>query len=307
MKNVVAYTKVIMAIFLWASTIIAGRILSNDMSPLGIAWLRFALSALILLPLLFYKNKGRLPRLSSSMWVRLIGISFVGVFLHSYFLLHGISLLSASQTAVILATTPIFVTIGAHLFANEQCTLAQWFGILVSLLGAAIVVTDGHLRTAMLDLDMQHIKGLLYLVGTMVVWTAFILLSSDYPAKLGNSTFFTYLFVIAAFFFSLAMPMTAGPHIQRITLPGALSVIMFVLSTVLPYSWYIDASNTLGASRASVFTNLMPIFSVTEAMGILNERPSVPFFIGSAIILAGIIFVNHKKTDKPAISDNPAV
>ncbi|MDP1329273.1 DMT family transporter, partial [Klebsiella pneumoniae] len=59
-------------------------------------------------------------------------------------------------------------------------------------------------------------------------------------------------------------------------------------SIVTTFRWML-AIRRIGASQASIFINLMPLFSAIIAMLALGERIALFHFLGGALILAGVI------------------
>jgi drug/metabolite transporter (DMT)-like permease len=67
------------------------------------------------------------------------------------------------------------------------------------------------------------------------------------------------------------------------------SVICFLL-------WNISIAN-LGAGRASLFGNLIPVFSAIEAVLFLNEKISLIHLFSFALVVFGLIIANlHMKS-----------
>lgn len=59
-------------------------------------------------------------------------------------------------------------------------------------------------------------------------------------------------------------------------------------SIITTFLW-MRAVRQIGASQASIFINLMPLFSALIAMAFLGERVAGFHFIGGLLILAGVI------------------
>ncbi len=62
------------------------------------------------------------------------------------------------------------------------------------------------------------------------------------------------------------------------------------------YVWYADGIKTLGATRATAFSNFVPISSIVISALILNEHITMPTIIGGGLVLAGVMLTNSQPT-----------
>jgi drug/metabolite transporter (DMT)-like permease len=65
-----------------------------------------------------------------------------------------------------------------------------------------------------------------------------------------------------------------------------------VLGTAVGFVWFYEGVKALGATRASVFTNLVPIFGVSLAVLLLGEDLLPSMIIGGLVTLVGVSLTN---------------
>jgi drug/metabolite transporter (DMT)-like permease len=65
-----------------------------------------------------------------------------------------------------------------------------------------------------------------------------------------------------------------------------------LLGTAMGFTLYYGAIRRIGASRAGVFINLVPFFSICLSWPILGESVKISVFIGGLILLAGVALTN---------------
>ncbi len=65
-----------------------------------------------------------------------------------------------------------------------------------------------------------------------------------------------------------------------------------LLSTVVGYFFYIEGVSQIGASRTSIFTNLIPVFGVLSSFLLLGETISVWHLASFFLIFLGVLLVN---------------
>ena len=68
-----------------------------------------------------------------------------------------------------------------------------------------------------------------------------------------------------------------------------------MLSTIVGYYLYIEGVTKIGAGRASVFSNLVPVFGVLTSALILQEAVSIWTVVSLALIMTGVYLVNAKR------------
>ena len=64
--------------------------------------------------------------------------------------------------------------------------------------------------------------------------------------------------------------------------------------TALGFFWFYEGVQILGAGRASLFVNLVPVSGVICGILFLQEKPDHSVFIGGALVLAGLFLINRK-------------
>jgi drug/metabolite transporter (DMT)-like permease len=71
-----------------------------------------------------------------------------------------------------------------------------------------------------------------------------------------------------------------------------------VMATGLAFIWYYQGIRAIGAARAGIFINLVPVAAVAMGLAILGEEVGLPMLLGGAMVLAGVFLTNLP--DRPA-------
>ena len=287
---ILTYLSLILTTFLWGGTFISGRMLAASVDPAVAAFLRFLIASTALLLLILAKEK-RLIRPPRSTWLPLFFLGLSGVFAYNVFFFQGLHHITAGRAALVIAGTPLLITLLAALFFGEGLSPRKGIGILLSLAGAVVVISNGHPG------ELLHGgigRGELALLGCVVSWSIYSLIGrkvlqeiSPLHAVCISSLIGTTLLLIPASYHNLL------PSLPAITLLDWTNLAYLgILGTAVGFSLYYQGIQRIGAMRAGIFINLVPVFAVLLSWMILGEviRPLV--LVGGMLVLSGIALAN---------------
>lgn len=290
------YLKLLLTALFWGGTFVAGRIVSRDMGPFEAAFWRFALASVCML-VFTWRLEGRFPRLD---WRRLPGVCFLGltgVLSYNAFFFLGLQTVDAGRAAVIVALNPIAIAVLAALFLGEGMSKVRALGILLSVSGAALAISRGApwelLRGAITWGDAA-------IFGCVASWVAYSLAGKKVMGKLTPPAAVTWSCVTGTLF--LAVPAGARGAFHAVTAhPGAvwLSIVYLgFFGTVLGFTWYYQGVNLIGASRASIFINFVPVSAILLGWLLLGERLHPSLLAGGVMVSLGVYLANRPTRDR---------
>ena len=194
---------------------------------------------------------------------------------------------SAVNLSIIQGALPIFVLLGALALHRTPIRLGQGLGMLITLVGIAVVASKGDLHT---------LAGLKFNIGDIMVLACCVLFAGFTLALRGRPgaasvAFFTGL-AIAAFTTSLPLVAleAATGGLQWPTLKGWLLLLYIgILPTALAQMAYMKAVELIGPGRAGLFINLVPVFGAIMAVVILHEPFGLHHAAALALVMAGIL------------------
>jgi drug/metabolite transporter (DMT)-like permease len=287
----VVYLKLFLTALFWGGTFIAGRQVAQDLGPYSIAFLRFALASALLLGLIRLKE-GRLPRLSIGQLPLVLLLGLTGIFAYNVLFFKGLRLIEASRAALIVATCPAFIALASVVFLREKLIGPQVIGIPLSILGAAVVISKGDLhRIAAGGIG----PGELFIVGCVLSWAVYSLVGKVVLRRLSPLASVSYSSLAGAAALALPalsedLPRTFG-HISA--LDWTSIVYLAVFGTVLGFVWFYEGIRVIGATRAGLFINFVPISAVVLAFFLLGEPVTWSLALGAALVLSGVYMTNR--------------
>lgn len=208
---------------------------------------------------------------------------------------NAISLSSMSVAAVLLYTSPVFVTIMSALLFKEAITPVKLSALVITFLGCVLV-------TGLLPLGREHVSGLtvLFGLGAGFGYALYSIFGKFALEKYSSSTVTFYTILFCAVF---SLPLS-GFHRnlsvlgdQR-TWAGALGIGL--LCCVLPYFLYTDGLRDAEPGKAAILATAEPF--VAAALGILlyHEEITAYKLLGMAAIFCAILLLNRPARPKDA-------
>ncbi|MEF2230880.1 MAG: EamA family transporter [Pseudodesulfovibrio sp.] len=286
------YLLLILSMALWGATWVAGRVVAQSLHPMSAAVLRFIVASLGLV-LMVWRSEGRLPRLERHQIVPAVFLGFTGVFAYSYFFFTGLQTTPAGRAALIVACIPVCISVLSALFCGEKFGPVRIVGALLSLVGVSVVIADGnplHLLSGGMG------RGDVMILGCVVSWVAYSLGGRSAMKKMPPLTAVTWSCIIGTLFLlPAALPNGLVEDVLRAR-PVDWGCIFFLgaLATSLAYFWYYQAIAVIGASRAGIFINTVPVFAVLMGFLLLGEPIHLSLLAGGAMVITGVYLTNRR-------------
>ena len=284
-----------LAALFWAGNTIAARLAIDEISPLTLTALRWAMVAAVLWPV--YGREIRRhwpqirPRLALIVLLALLGMT--GFNALYYVAAHDTS---AINIAILQGSMPIFVLAGAYLAHGSRAGLVQQLGVLITALGVAVVATHGAPQSI---LEVEFNQGDLVMLAACVLYALYTVALRDRP-NMPGVPFFALLALIAAI---TSLPLVIfevmGGSFRLPTAQGlAVTVWIAIFPSFLSQIFYLRGVDLIGPGRAGVFVNLVPVFAAVLAVGLISE-PFAPYHAAALILVLGGIWLAQRTARVP--------
>ena len=290
------YVKLVLTAMFWGGTFIAARVVTRGIDAYSVAFLRF-FTASILLMVVSVKIEGGLTRVKVRQILPLVILGVTGIFAYNIFFFKGMKIVEAGRAALIVATCPVFITAFSAVFLKERLTFLKIAGIFISLAGAAIVITRGDLTQIA---GGSFGVGEIYILGCVMCWVVYSLVGKQVMKELSPLTAVAYSSVVGTVL--LFFPAVYNGLFEKIA--GASFVewvcvgYLAVFGTVVGFVWYYEGVREIGAVRAGLFINLVPVSGVALGFLILNEPVSFSLAVGGALVITGVYMTNKAPVNR---------
>lgn len=297
-----AYLYIIFTVFLWATVEIVMKLIQNDSTPYIFNFFRFLVGGITLLIYAIFSKKTR------SAWeffknyphyhvpAAVIGLAG-GLLLYCY----GTSLTQASMAAAIISSNPILISIFMILAFGEKKSPGKIIGIILGFIGMLLIITEFKFSDFFKD---EYIKGnLLVLAGTLF-WTLDLIIgklimrrteSMESKLRVSSLDFNLVTFLVAAFAMApyLIFSNERNIFVSQSTGTWLGLVYIGIFTTGIAYLFFFKGIEILEASKGSNFFYLKPVFATILAFFILNEIPSIFFYMGIIIEVFALILISN--------------
>jgi drug/metabolite transporter (DMT)-like permease len=280
------YLKLLVTMFFWGGTWVAARVAVQEVAPLGVAVWRFFFAASSLLALVWWRH-GRLPSVSRHELLLVLALGATGIFLYNLFFLFGMQHITAGRGALVVALNPVITLLAAAWLLREGMTVQKAIGSVLAFAGCLTVIGKGDPLAFLVG---RIGAGELLILGCAVMWSAYTMIGRQATLSLSplvttayaSSAGFAMLLVVAL----LNEPAQLLPHYSGL----AWTAILFLglLGTTVSFTWFSAAVKQIGASRASIFINLVPVAAVLLGALLLGERLDPSVLLGGALVIVGV-------------------
>jgi len=288
------YLKLVGAMFLWGGTWIAGRIIAQELpAPMAAASMRFLLAAMALGAFALATERNLPWPASSREWGVVTGLALTGILLYNLCFLYGLKYIPAGRGALVVALNPVVVALAAWFLGSERMNPLKAAGIALALAGCLTVIGNGD-PLALLQGEVGIGEWLI--LGCVGFWAAYTFIGRRATRTLSPLAATLHASFIGAVLLGLVSlfqgDIELGAWSWRV---WASIAFLAVGGTALAFTWYADGVKRLGAARAAVFINLVPVFAILQAAWLLNERLGLAVLAGGALVIAGVWLTNQKK------------
>ena len=271
-----------LAVLFWGFSYIAIKVCLTELEPVEMISARLLMASPVLY--IIARLTGR------SIWVKekrvKLGFAALVVFLHFWVMATGMKDTSASNTAWILTTAPIFIALLSWFALKEPFTLWQWLGLAIACAGVFALVSNGKLE----NLGWIKSRGDLIVLGSCVTWAFYTVGVRDITRAVDPLVTTFWISTLAGVVFVPYTLFTTGVH-KYLTLQGTTVfalVFLGVCCFALAFWLWSEGLRRQPAGEVGVYLYLEPLFAMIGGWMILHEPVTIWLFIGAALISLGV-------------------
>ena len=302
MKNtLIGSLFLILASSIWGGMYVVVKILVAVIPPLELVWMRYLIAfiALVIIGLVTKQNW----KIKKQHFGLIIAIAIIGYVISIVTQETGTMLSSAQMGAIITSTTPAFMVLFASVILKESLTFKKAISVSLATIGVITIVGIDNI-------DMSSTLGGISLIIAALTWALMSVLIKRLPSEYSQIVVTTYATLIAVVvltpFVITKLPQIEMNELAKPTIWGGL-IYLGVISTSTAFLLWNRGLQMLNASSGGVFFFFQPVFGTLLGWLILGETISITFWIGSILIIFGVLIVinDSKEEQNHSLSPQP--
>ena len=292
-KKNLAYFLLIIAVIFWAGNFVIGKFATLfQIPPLTLNVFRWLSVWLILMPFTYKEIYNNLPYIKKKWFV----ISFMGLITIStfnsvvYFALNHTQVINA---VLVLAAIPAATIVFSSFMNIEKTNIFQLLGLFLSIIGIGSIISSGNFQKI---ISLNFNKGDVWMLLCVLTWSLYSTLLKKNKFKFSQFTLIQ-LMVSAGLLFLIPQLFYEKSIGLEVNFNKAFFIILFyvvVFPAIAAYYCWQKGVEIIGPNRASMFIQLMPLFSAVMAIIIFKEKFELYHFVGATFIVSGIYLSNKK-------------
>jgi len=280
----------LLAMVLWASSFIALKIAFREYDPMVVIFGRMLVASLCFLCV--GKRLARSLQYRAGDYKLILFMAFCEPCLYFIFEAKAIENTTASQAGLITAMLPVLVMATASVLLKELVSKKAWAGAILAVVGVCWLTAES---TPSADAP-NPVLGNFYEFLAMVCATGYTISLKKLTSRY-SPFFLTAIQALVGCIFYLPLvflPGTALPE-RFVFLPAMAVLYLGAVITLGAYGLYNFSLKHVPASRAAIFVNLIPVFSVLLGWLVLGETLSPPQLAAAVLVMAGVFLSQHEK------------
>ena len=283
----------VLATLFWAGNFIVGKAaFVENIPPMSLVFFRWSLVWLILLPFT-YKDILKFKKVVLKNLPLLFFLALTSVGLFNSFTYLALAYTQVINASLFNTAIPAMIILLCFIFKIEKTNRFQIMGLILSVLGILTIITKLDLNIL---LSLNFNKGDIIMIGGVITWGLY---SSFLKKKKFTLPLLTLVHILCTFGLLFILPqflfeISQGKIIKFDINLSYILIYLALFPSIGSYYCWAGAVSIIGANRAGIFLSLIPLFSTILAMFFFNENFYFFHFIGSVLIVLGLILSNKK-------------
>lgn len=282
-------------VLFWGANYVIGKWGMLGFDPVTFNLLRFLGATPALFLLLYFFERDLTVRRKDLPELALVGL--VGITLYQILFMAAVKYATATNASLLLAASPIFTALCAHLLGQEHLGRKGGLGSISALGGVILVLLFG---TSKLSLNVSDLNGNLIGLLASFVWGIYPIISHRSLRKYSALKTLAYSALFGTIFL-LFIGMHGLLNISWLSIPTAsYGSLLFSIGPVTIFglvAWNYGFSK-VGSNQVMMYMYAIPVVAMATAALILDERMHAMQLLGAVIIFLGIYLVRTDKNVK---------
>jgi drug/metabolite transporter (DMT)-like permease len=294
MKKMNPYVLLVVATLIWGGNFVVGRAITSSLPPVSLSFLRWCTAFLIFIPFAWPLIKTEWREVKRR-WPTVVLMTLTGIAGFNTLLYIALHYTTSINASLVNTSTPIIIYILSFFMMGERLNKNQIIGTLLSLAGLLFILSEGSVDVL---LSFSFNVGDLIVIAAVICWSIYSLLVRQNAGRLpAYSTFAVSMamgiMVLLPFFIQEARTS------EIVWSAGSVLTILYtgIFASIVAFMSWNTAVEQVGANKAGIFLNLIPVFAALFAVLFIGEQLASYQATGGVFVILGVyISTRTKKT-----------
>ncbi len=280
--NIWVYIAAILATLFWGFSFVWFKQAFFVYKPITVVFLRLVVASLFLSSYIKITNKTQsITKKDYKSFLLLALFEPFCYFLGESF---GLTFVSATVGAIIIATIPLFTPFFTHFLIKERITIYGVFGLLISFFGVLLIVIKDYSGVA-------TIRGVILMFIAVFSAISYGILVKKLTVRYSGFTIVKWQNLFGMIYFLPIFLIFESSHFISIKPTLNIAIIIFklaILPSTVSFILIAYVIKKIGLINANIFANLIPVFTAVIAYFVLKESFEIQKIIGILIVICGL-------------------
>ena len=266
----------------WSMSFIWYRPANEFYGPITLVLMRLIVSSLFLFT--FSAIIRKLEWVQRGDWRWFMLLAFFEPFMYFIGESIGMTMISSTLAAVLISLSPLLSPVAERLFFGRRIPVLSIVGLCVSVLGVAIVVF--HNGIGHMDANPY---GVLLMLVAVVATAGYSVTVTKLTQRYSVFSIISYQNTLGALYFVPLFLIFEREAFMGVTLQSIVPIVKLgIFASSFAFLLYTYSLKHLGITRASSFTNAIPVLTAVFAYFILNEEITLIMMLGIGVVVFGL-------------------
>lgn len=288
-KSIWVYLMMVLPPLFWAGNATLARFVADMIPPITLSFWRWTIALVVLVPFTWSHIRKDWPSIKKN-W-KIIGLlALLGIASFNTLLYTAAQTTTAINLSLTQSVMPVIIVMISFVLFRDRITVKQLFAVALCTAGAGYIVIHGDLERLM---QLKFVSGDLIMLLAVTLYALYSTLLRKCPAIHPLSFLTTTFFIGVLFLLPLYLweSRTVAPLI--LSQPVVLSLLYVAFfPSILAYLCWNRGILEIGANRAGLYINLLPLFTAMLAIALLGESLQSYHLVGIALIFSGLLLFN---------------
>ena len=286
------YIAAILATLFWGFSFVWFKQAFLVYKPITVVFLRLVIASLFLS--IYIKITDKTQSIARKDFKSFLLLAFFEPFCYFLGESFGLTFVSATVAAIIIATIPLFTPFFTYFLIKEKITIYGIIGVIISFFGVLLIMMKDYSGAS-------TIKGVILMFIAVFSAISYGILVKKLTVRYSGFTIVKWQNLFGMIYFLPVFLIFESSHFLSVKPDLSVIIVIFklaILPSTVSFILIAYVIKKIGLINANIFANLIPVFTAVIAYYVLKESLELQKIIGILIVICGLFISQIPKFKK---------